>query len=336
MFLVLFYRRKLTTSRKRLWAGGALAAFLFLPAFSILAAVPFFKEIRAPYVFLRWPRYILHCVACRLLCHGHKWQAPKYVGVLAVLILIDYWPYQRPTKDNGVPAHTLQNLQATYASLRQDNDWVKTYSISGRYFHLLGPMYGGKPQVYEAFYNWMCPLGTGLLNQTGLSREMLNLLGARYIVCDKTDPQANAQLFAQLRQIFPVAHEDDDFAVLRNDAAHPYVSATTKACLYTGDVRRSAQLALALATRNFTLVHNVKLRNVEKTYDEDTPPYPPATESAPLPLGNVQLTRESSHVIRIKLTAPSDCVAVIAESYYPFWRATVDDRPPKYFASTPP
>lgn len=326
-FLVLFYRRKLTTTRKRLWAAGALAAFLFLPAFPILATVPFFKEIRAPYVFYDGPGTFFVALLVGFFVTDTKWS--KLALFIPLLMLMDYWPYQRPCKDNGVPARTLQNLQTTYASFRHDPDWVKTYSISGRYFHLLGPMYGGKPQVYEAFYNWMAPLGTGLLNQSGLSREMLNLFAARYLVCDKTDPQTDPRLFAQLRQVFPnVAHEDDDFLVLRNDTAHPYVSATTKLCLFTGDVHRSVPLTLALASRNFTLVQGRLSRlQPERAYDDNAPSYPPATESAPLPLTDVRLTRESSHRIRIQLTAPQDCVAVIAESYYPFWRATVDGSP---------
>jgi hypothetical protein len=335
VFLVLFWRRKLTTTRKRLWAAGTLAAFVFLPAFAIFKVLPFFKEIRAPYVFYDGSGTFFLALLSGFIITDTKWrdQAPKVVAVLSLLLLIDYWPYQRSAKDNGVPARTLKNLQTTYESLREDHDWVKTYSISGRYFHLLGPMYGGKPQVYEAFYNWMSPLGTGLLNQTGGgSRELLNLFGARYLIFDKTDPgmqsQQMQQLLAAYRQAFPVAIENEDFAVLRNDAAHPYVSATTKACLFTGDVRRSPQLALALAGRNYTLVNNgPPQRNYEKTYDENSPPYLPGAESAPLPLKDVVLTRDSSHKIRIKLAAPSECIAVIAESYYPFWHAELDGRP---------
>jgi hypothetical protein len=331
-FLVIFWRRKLTTTRKRLWAAAALAVFLFLPAFPILALIPFFKEIRAPYVFYDGPGTFFVALLAGFFITDTKWRdrTPKAVAVIAILLLIDYWPYQRPMKDNGVPAHTLRNLKLTYSAFNQDPDWVKTYSISGRYFHLLGPMYGGKPQVYEAFYNWMSPLGTGLLNQSGLSRELLDLFGARYIVCDKTDPQANTQLFAQLRQIFPVTHEDEDFAVLRNDTAHPYVSATTKACLFNGDVRNTAPLALALTGRNYTLVVNgPKYRPYEKVYDDNTPLYPPVAQSAPVPLDVTELTRVNSHQIQITLTAPSDCIAVIAESYYPFWGATVDGKPLK-------
>jgi uncharacterized membrane protein YfhO len=54
---------------------------------------------------------------------------------------------------------------------------------------------------------------------------------------------------------------------------------------------------------------------------------PPLTPSQPLPLGEVQLVRDRAGLIRIKLRAPQNCVAVIAESYYPFWRATVDGQP---------
>jgi uncharacterized membrane protein YfhO len=184
--------------------------------------------------------------------------------------------------------------------------------------------------VYEAFYNWMCPLGTGLLNQNGGgSRELLNLFAARYIVFDKTDPGMQSpkmqQLLADYRQAFPVAVDNEDFAVLRNDTAHPYVSATTKLCLFTGDVRRSPQLALALSGKSYTLVHDGPPQlHYERTYDDYSATFPPVTESAPLPLGDVQLTRENSQVVRIKLNAPEECVAVIAESYYPFWRASVD------------
>ncbi len=63
---------------------------------------------------------------------------------------------------------------------------------------------------------------------------------------------------------------------------------------------------------------------MRKLYGEDSSQFPPVNESAPVALSDVQLTRENSQVIRIQLTAPSACMAVIAESYYPFWHAEVD------------
>ncbi len=333
-FLVLFYRRKLTTTSKRWMAWLALAAFLFLPAFKVLALIPFFKEVRAPFVFHDGPGMFVACLLAGFfvtdVLESAKWRAkiPAIVAGVGMLVLLDFWPYQKPTIDNGVPVRTLTNLKATYETLRSDPDWVKTYSISGRYFHLLGPMYSGKPQVYEAFFNWMAPLGTGLLNQRGLSREMLNLFGARYLVYDKTDPQANAQFLSQIRQSFPVQVENEDFVVFRNDTAQPYVSATTRACLYTGDVRGSAPLALTMANWHYTLVHATQARpGYEKIYDGQPPVTLPTAISEKLTLQNVELTRPSHEQIRIKLTAPRACVATINESYFEFWRAEVDGQP---------
>jgi uncharacterized membrane protein YfhO len=46
-----------------------------------------------------------------------------------------------------------------------------------------------------------------------------------------------------------------------------------------------------------------------------------------VPLADVQLSRENNQQVRIRLNAPRDCLAVIAESYYPFWHAEVDGKP---------
>ena len=317
VFLILLAKKKLTSQHRWLLAGGVLAAFLFVPAFDWIATLPYFKDIRAPYSFYDgpsafWVAMLLGFFVTDVL----QKQIPLFVAGTIILLAVDYWPYQKPMHDTGVPARTIRNLESAYGQLRQDKDWVKTYSISGRYFHLLGPMYSGKPQVYEAFYNWQAPLGTGLLNQTGLSRELLNLFAARYLVCDKT----NVQLLAQLRQLFPVTLENEDFIVFRNDQAHPYVSATTRACLDTGPVADSARLALELSTRNYTLVHAGAPR-------AGFEPIPPVKPSAPVVFQNVQLTRENHQHIRIQLTAPQPCIVVISESWYPFWHAEVDSQP---------
>jgi hypothetical protein len=354
-FLVVFCRRKLTTSRKWVIAGVALAIFLFVPGFQWLAALPYFKEIRAPYVFYDTPAVFLGAMLAGFfvtdVLEAEKWRAhvPKIVAGLAVLLLLDYWPYQKPTWDNGVPAHTLTNLQAAYHSLEKDPDWVKTYSVSGRYFHLLGPMWGGKPQVYEAFYNWMCPLGTGLLNQDAIiqlsdhrivmNRAFLDLMGARYVVFDMASPgvpQPQA-ILDDLSHNYAAVSTNEDFIVFRNDTARPYVTAYARACLYVGDVHKSAALALALSSKNWPLVQAKEVnpgevpvaeaQKYEEVYVEDSSPFPPANPGTPVSLENVQLTRENAQLVRIQFTAPSACLAVIAESYYPFWHAEIDGQP---------
>jgi hypothetical protein len=282
---------------------------------------------------------------------AEKWRAhvPKIVAGLGVLMLVDYGPYQKPTRDNGVPAHTLENLQAIYQSLQPDKDWVKTYTLSGRYFHLLGPMWGGKPQVYEAFYNWMCPLGTGMLNQQAIvqlpdrrivmNRPFLDLMGARYVVFDLGNPGAPEpqSILDDLTRNYTVVSTNADFVVVRNDTARPYITAYARACLYAGDIRKSAALALALSAKDWPLIQAketsagevpaAEQQKFERVYGAGSPPFPPVNAGTPVALANVQLTRENSQLVRIQLTAPSACIAVIGESYYPFWRAEIDGHP---------
>ncbi len=357
--LAVFAKRKLTTPRKRIIASVAVLVFLFLPAFQILALLPFFKEIRAPFVFYDLPAAFFGAMLAGFFVTDVLPQSRrmKIVAALAVVFLADYWPYQKPMKDYGISPGTLANLRSTYEALRNDSDWVKTYSFSGRYFHLLGPMYSGKPQVYEAFYNWMCPLGTGLLNQNGAgSPVFFNLMGARYVVVDKSEPgneQQSQQIASAYRRLFPVHLENADFIVFRNESARPFVSGYSRRCLFVGDVRRSAPAALALASRNLPLVHRDELPPMEQLVQYDQiyttdanllNTMPPAAslktvvirEGGPLPvpptegemvaLSGVQLVRERSGLVRIKLGAPATCIAVIAESYYPFWHAELDGK----------
>jgi membrane protein YfhO len=355
VFLVFFYRRKLTNTQKIVTAAVALAVFLFIPGFKLLSGLPYFKDIRSPFVFYEspamfWGAMLIGFFVTDVLV-GEKWRVhiPKIVAGLGVLMLLDYWPYQKPMKDNGVPARTLENLQAAYKSFQPDKDWVKTYSLSSRYFHLLGPMWGGKPQVYEAFYNWMCPIGSGVLNQQAIvqsedrrvmmNRAFLNLMGARYVVFDLDSPGVPEpqMILDNLGRNYTLLSTNEDFIVFRNDTARPYVTAFGRACLYAGDIHKSGSLALALSAKNWPLVQakepsvnevpNATAQKYEKVYGEDSSPFPPLHEAAPVALSDVQLTRENSQLIRVHLTAPSACLAVIAESYYPFWHAEVDGQP---------
>ncbi len=220
----------------------------------------------------------------------------------------------------------------------------------GRYFRIIcsAPYWSGKPQDLRSVLRLDGPdRPQGALKQQAFSSwenvaRSLNLLSARYVVYDKSDPnnaqqQGSRQILAAYRQSFPVFVENEDFVVFRNDTAHAYITAYARACLYAGDIRKSAALALVLSAKNWPVVQakepsvsevpNTTAQKYEKTYGEDSSPFPPINENAPVLLSDVQLMRENSQLIRIHLTAPSSCVAVIAESYYPFWRAEVDGQP---------
>jgi hypothetical protein len=363
-FLVAFYRKKVRGDRKKLLlCAGVLLAFVLVRGFFFISQVPFFREIRAPFVFYDLPASFFTAMLVGFFVTdvlSGKFAQKFVVGgaiAVALLALFDYWPYQKSMKKTDVPAPTIENLRATYEKIGEDPDWVKTYSISGRYFHLLGPMYGGKPQVYEAFYNWMAPLGIGLLNQRA-GREFFDLVGARYLVFDKTDPQQDPRVAQSFRQVFPVAVENEDFVVFRNESARPYVTAHAHRALFAGDFRESANAALAMSAKNAALVQATKplrefsaqeLGGYERIFYaygewEAARRLPPdlqaravAASAEPsvlagnvegeiVPLADVKLLRPSSHRVEISCHAPQKAVAVIAESYFPFWRATVNGR----------
>jgi len=371
-FLVLLAWRKLSTFRRWIVAAGVLVPFLFLSPFPIITRLPGFREVRAPFAFYDLPEVFAVAMLAGFfvtdVLFRERWRAqvPKVVAILALLMLLDHWPNQRPTKESDVPDQTLANLESVYRSLRSDESWTKVYGVSTRYFHLLGPMYSNKPMVYEAWTNWMSPLGTALLHQDAYSsleahRAFLDLMGAAHVVFDKSDNNvrpAAMQLLAAYRRLFVVEREDEDFVLFRNPTARPYVSAYAKTYLYVGDVRGSPRLALALAARQFPLVHAPaagaaglapdRLRRLEAIYVQpdqllqglpedlqtkvvvmqpNTPLPRPNAAAAPVMLEGVRLAREHAGLIRIALRTPAPCLVVVAESYYPYWRAEIDGRP---------
>jgi hypothetical protein len=263
------YRRR-ARPRVLLAAVLGLAAFLFVPWFPLLAALPFFHDVRAPFAFYDIPAaFALSLMAGFFITDvvspaTGSARTPAIVLGLVALTLADYWPAHRFLTENPTSRRAVENVAAAYASLRADPDWVKTYYISTRNLHLLGPMESGKPQVYEAWTKWMSPIGTGLLNEASWSsaaanRAYLDLVGARYIVFDRGDALTMASSLARemitaYRQWFPVQREDEDTVILRNPSAWPYVSAYRRACVFVGDVRASPDLAVALSAKRLPLV----------------------------------------------------------------------------------
>jgi hypothetical protein len=342
-FLVAFYRRKLPTAPRRAAAAAALAAFLLVPAYALVAWLPFFKEIRAPYVFYDVNAAFFSALLCGFFVTDVlRSRIPLIVGAIVLLILVDFWPYQQPTRDNGVPAHTLANMRAAFASLQSDRDYVKVYMISARELRVLAPVLSGKPLAYEAFYAWMAPKGTSYLNsQRPGEPALLNLLGVRYLIFEKesSDPRmvSAARALAMYRTLYPVHREDVDFVVFRNPGAQPYLAAFAQAARFEGDPAHSVWLSLALAGESWPLIHaGADAGNTfARTYRDGEPPAKPEQPGRVVPLRIESLTRASHGSIRATVSADSPSWLVINESYYPYWRASVGGRSvPLYRAST--
>ena len=327
-FCLLFYRRKLGTGPRRALAGSVLLAFLLVPAFALVASLPLFAEIRAPYVFYDiTAAFLLALLAGFFVTDVVASRAPIVVAGIAVLLLCDYWPYQRAASDNLIEPRTLANMRAAYASIRADADLVKVYMLSGRMVRLLAPMMSGKPLAYEDFYSWMAPKGSGYLNTQARGEPALfDLLGARYVIFDKSDPRMAdaAPVLQRYRMLYDVHHEDEDFVVFRNPGAHAYLSAYRNAARFEGDPRESVALSLALSQRHWPLIYAEPRVGdlVERVYRAgETGPLPDVGQ--PVALGIESMTRPSPGTVHAVLNVEQPCWLVIAESYYPFWRATL-------------
>jgi hypothetical protein len=265
---------------------------------------------------------------------------PLVVGLLVLLFLVDFWPYQQPMRDNGVPARTLANMRAAYGSLRSDPEPVKVYVIAVRELRVLAPVYSGKPLAYELFYSWMAPKGIGYLNKQAPGEPALfNLLGIRYVVVSKTDPgmEAAARWVEAYRAHYPVHYEDEDFVVFRNPAAQPYLAAFGQAARFDGDAADSVMLSLGLAERDWVLIHADAAAEgpFAKVYPAGDGLVLPEQAGQRVALRIESLTRPSHESIRATVGADGPSWLVINESYYPFWHASLDGHGvPLYRAST--
>ena len=258
-----------------------------------------------------------------------------------------------------------------YDALGKEPGWSRVYAITSRYFHLLGPAHGGPPHALEAGFTFMQPRGSGMLHMTSiqslrLQRAYLDVSGARWLLFDKSDPVSHAKILeeqlAAYRRIFPVQIENEDVVVFRNDRASPFVRGMTRGCIAFGDSRALPKVALELALRGYALVHadGEELTDVppealaaydciyttHETFIEGTlPPAiaarvafhddpklelpPPNGDADPFTLGAIERPRNGQ--IRVNVTAQRRAMAIVSESYYPYWRATVDGAPVTLF-----
>ncbi|MCX7914853.1 MAG: YfhO family protein, partial [Verrucomicrobiae bacterium] len=333
-FLVWVGWRRLSTRSARIGLAIAVGVVLFVPVFRVVSVLPFFREIRAPFVF-----YDVHGAFFGALILGFlltdvvRRHAGWVAGGVALAMVVDYWPYQRPCKDNGVQGSTLANLRAVYRALREDTEPVKVYTLSGRYFHLLGPMWSGKPQVWEAFYNWMAPRGLGdLVTQAGGDPTMLRVVGARYVLFDKSDPSmaGGSGMLEAYRKQFPVNVENDDFVVFRHPQPVSYVTGYARAWAALGDSEEWVRPALALANSGRVLIATDAIGDATRFERVCRLGEPFSMPIQPIPLmslSGVKVERLSAHEIRIVVGSETAGWLVIAESWYPFWKATLNGRP---------
>jgi hypothetical protein len=100
----------------------------------------------------------------------------------------------------------------------------RVHPLSGRYFYLTLPEKCGRAVDSESLLRhfqlkWVRHLEVAGNASGDNLRSYLNLAGAAYILLDKTDPFSPKQMQDFLRSVYPVAFENNYFAVLANPNA---------------------------------------------------------------------------------------------------------------------
>lgn len=288
-------------------------------------------------------------------------------AVTAGLFVLDGLAYHLWFRRSDVLPSTVEHARDAYAALPRAPEGGRVHLVTSRFFHMLSPSWGGPNLSTESSFAYMGARGTGLLaaaslRSAKLERSFLDVSGTRFLVFDKTDPaSAAAPMQAQLavyRRSLTQMREDEDLVVFENPTASPFVSGHRRQCLAFGDSHQLAELALVVAARGCVLVRSkeplehvspASLVAYERIYvpsDElshahelfadvaakvsahDIPtPSLPARAADPSPLASTSVERRGAGQIRIRTEAREDCLLVVAESHFPFWKATVDGAP---------
>jgi hypothetical protein len=365
-------RSKLTTLRARLCAVTALAAFVFVPWFRLLALAPLYQDIRAPDAFCQVPCaffgallagfFVTDALEPRVTSRN---RSAVFVGLLAGLLVLDASSFQLPMMQSDVSEATIDRARALYARLGEEakHEGGKVFLAAGtRPFHLMGPSWGGPPLVNEELLGYMAPRWSGRLRGPASApfertRGYLDLVGAHWVVFDKagTSPRRQEKL-AAYRSAFALDFEDEDVVVFHTTTAHSYVSGYARTALAVGDSRELPALAVDLASAGYLLVQaphdRIEVTPLEElsrstsVYVSTPPASPlpaevtpkivvlgtgsprlPPTQPRGEPIEDVVVTRDAAERITARFTSRVPCIAVVDESFYPYWHATLDGRP---------
>jgi hypothetical protein len=282
------------------------------------------------------------------------------VAAMTCAMVFDAWPFGARARASDLSQGYADRLRAIYERLGAEaaTEGGRVLTATGSALHLMGPSWGGPPMVNEGHLRYMAPRGSGVLQATStvalaLERPFLDMAGAHWLVVDKNVPWTASQL-DWFRQTYPVEISDEDHEVFHVSTARPYLSGYAHQAAYYGEPAHLPNLALLLASSGYLLVDGPPGRLQDKIPEElarfaalyvETPPEgqilreigsktylvqgdrpPPMPPSVPNDdaLDDVVVHRPAAQRIESSFTAKEGCVAVFAESYYPYWKATLD------------
>jgi len=301
IFTLMAFLYKVKANPKKIFLFlGLLTMALFFKPFWLIQRLPVFSNMRCPYYFLDisgafFFAFLSSFFVLQVLTKIKKrWLYHIAAYALFALIIFDYFPYTKYLRQNNVLSSTREDLKATYQTIGKDPENIKVYYLSAHYYNLLGPMYSGKPIVYDICWGWLSPKGLGVLftgsRDINFQREFFNLTSTKYIVIEKADKKTyegikRSKLLDIYQKLYPKSFKNESFLVLENTRYKPYVQRYGSKALYIGDYITSGKLALLLSAKNVSLVQG-EFKSLKeypldcldsydyifynKSYDEDT------------------------------------------------------------------
>ena len=200
---------------------------LVLPVFRIAELLPLFNDIRAPESF--WSVGGFCCLSAAVGMAfwmlfteviGEVWRKPAAVAV-GLLLLVELYPIHSAYWTRGMERQLFTEYDQAAAFLKTAPIQGRVHPLSGRYFYLTLPEKAGRAIDSESLLRhfqlkWVRHLEAAG-NASGDSlRSYMNVAGVAYILLDKTDPFSPKQMQDFFRSIYPVAFENNYFAVLAN------------------------------------------------------------------------------------------------------------------------
>lgn len=329
---------------RKVWAWIASVTFLLVPGFVLIQQIPFYTEIRAPRFFWEIGGTLAICTATglilpRILTTLFRQNSLRITAsiLLLALALIESLAYSKHFRLRELPPHTYSNFIRTESFLAEQSKPGHVDFVSGRYFYLLTPELSDRSLLREAFHQHFAQHGLYYFNilapeHTDIFPLKLGLMGVRYIVLDKLDPDFPPAHQKRYREAFEIAYENDHFTVLENPrclapayTASDYIAVLAESPANVSDLLDMASFQFLPVSLDHVEVDTPNLAGfgggarpfeIRKEFN--------IKQGTPFKNQGLKVTRPSYHTIRVSGIPPGAHWLVIPEAFHRDWIATED------------
>jgi hypothetical protein len=321
--------------------------FLVVPVFRIAEFLPLFNDVRAPESY--WSVGGFCCLVAAVSISfwiifteviSEGWRKPA-AWIVACIMLVELYPIHSAYWTRGMEPQLFTEFDQAAAFLKTAPLQGRVHPLSGRYFYLTLPQKSGRALDTEAAWRhfqlkWVRHLEAAGNAGGDAIKTYDDLAGVAYILIDKKDPFTPKQVQDFYRSIYPVAFENNYFAVLANPGtlypaflAHDFVALPMESYAM-------APAALQLFPRNLV---TVEMAAVEQNMPGFAGRANGTNQIALLPQYQSQNGQPFARVplagnrmddyqkMTYQLPPTVSGWLVVSEAYHPDWTVTIDGRP---------